>query len=324
MEPRAHFILIGAFTIAVAIGLLAFVIWLGSYAVDQDYHYYDIVFEDPVTGLGSSGAVMFNGIQVGEVQRLNLDPMDPSRVIARIRVFESTPVRADTSATLGYQGFTGLAFIDLEGGEPDSPMIEEISDREIPMIIAETSSLQALLNNSGTFLENISELVNRVTDIFSDENLESIRNMLNSIELTTEEVALHREAIGDSLEGLRMATDNANSMLVKLDNLAGDVSQTWSDNKNQIVADLNAITAETRSATEQANIAIQRLDGILARNEASIDDFAMNGLTSVATTLDDFSQLAKRLEKLASKLESNPGSILSGNIPEVEYSPVTN
>ena len=324
MEPRANFILIGAFTVAAAIGLLSFIIWLGSYAVDQDYSFLDIVFEDPVTGLSNSGAVMFNGIQVGEVQILNLHPEDPSRVVARIRVIEGTPIRADTRATLGYQGFTGLAFIELTGGESDSPMIEDISDELIPVIIAETSSIQALLTNSGTFLENISILVNRVTDIFSDENLSSIRNMLNSIELTTEELALHRSTIGDSLEGLRSATDSANSMLVKLDRLAADIDGTWRSNKDQLIDDIHAITAEARTASEQAGAILVRLDDLVARNESAIDDFATNGLSNVSTTLQDFSQLAKRLEQLASKLETNPGSVLSGNVPEVEYVPAAN
>ena len=321
MEPKANYILIGAFTISVALLFLIFIIWLGGYAVDRDYRQYDVVFEEAVTGLTQSGAVMFNGIQVGDVQRLNVDPNDPARVIVRVRVLEGTPIRADTSATLGYLGFTGLGFIELEGGQPNSPMIEDISDQDIPVIIAETSGLQALLNNTGPLFESVSELVTRVTEVFSDENLENFSGSLSSVEATLEEVALHRASIGDTLEGLRAATDTANSMLGRLDTLASDVGNTWQSNKATWVADLSAITAQANAASAEANATMLRLKELFARNEPSIDEFAQRGLANVTTTLQDFQQLAGRLDALAAKLENNPGSILSGNVPEIEYTP---
>ena len=94
MEPKANFILIGAFTITAVLALFIFVVWLGKFAVDQEFNYYDIIFEEAVTGLSNRGAVMFNGIQVGEVIDMNVDPSNPARVIAHVRIEYGTPIRA--------------------------------------------------------------------------------------------------------------------------------------------------------------------------------------------------------------------------------------
>ncbi len=324
MEPRANFILIGAFTIATALALFFFVIWLGKFAVDQDYNYYDIIFEEAVTGLGNRGAVMFNGIQVGEAIRLNVDPTNPARVIVRVRTAADTPIRADTKAQLGYQGFTGVAFIDMKGGSPNSPMLEDIAQQRVPVIVAETSALQSLLSSGGTVFENINDLLVRVNRIISDDNVERINNVLGNIELTSEELALHRSAIGDSLDGLRVAMDSANATLERVDDISADFESYWDNHGQQFGNDLLTISEDAREAVTQARAVVQRLDGIFNRNEAALDEFAQDGLGQIAPTLQDFRLLVNRLESVARNFENNPSGFLLGDEQTVEFEPQTN
>jgi phospholipid/cholesterol/gamma-HCH transport system substrate-binding protein len=115
METRAHHVLIGAFTIGVFLLALGFVLWMSKSGADRRYNEYEIVFTEAVTGLSVGGLVQYNGIKVGEVSALRLAPDDPRKVIARVRLDASAPVRQDTRAKLGLQGVTGLAFIQLSG-----------------------------------------------------------------------------------------------------------------------------------------------------------------------------------------------------------------
>ncbi|MEP7042966.1 MAG: MlaD family protein, partial [Dokdonella sp.] len=121
METRAHHVLIGAFTIGVFLLALVFVLWMSKSSVDRKFNDYEIDFSEAVTGLSTGGLVQYNGIKVGEVTQLRLAPDDPRKVIARVRLDASAPVREDTRAKLGLQGVTGLAFIQLSGGAPGSP-----------------------------------------------------------------------------------------------------------------------------------------------------------------------------------------------------------
>lgn len=100
METRAHHVLIGLFTVIVVIAALAFGVWLAKARSAQEWNYYDVVFNEAVTGLSKGGGVQYNGIRLGDVNQLRLDPEDPRRVLARIRVSGDTPLRKDTHAKL--------------------------------------------------------------------------------------------------------------------------------------------------------------------------------------------------------------------------------
>src|SRR5512146_3439170 len=115
METRAHHVLIGLFTIIVSLLGVLFALWAANYAANRDWDEYEVVFTEAVTGLGTGGIVQYNGINVGEVRRLSLDPKDPRKVVARIRLTAGTPVKIDTKAKLAFIGLTGVAQIQLSG-----------------------------------------------------------------------------------------------------------------------------------------------------------------------------------------------------------------
>jgi len=73
-----------------------------------------------VSGLTTGSTVSFNGIRVGQVSGLKIDPDRPNRIIATIAVDQSTPMRTDTKASLAFQGLTGVATIELSGGSADA------------------------------------------------------------------------------------------------------------------------------------------------------------------------------------------------------------
>src|SRR5690606_17286853 len=96
METRAHHLLIGSFAILAFLIGLGFVLWLSKTGAEREFRHYDVVFTEAVTGLSKGGLVQYNGIKVGEVSRLSLDPRDPRKVIARVRLEGGTPVKQDT------------------------------------------------------------------------------------------------------------------------------------------------------------------------------------------------------------------------------------
>ncbi|MHB8310635.1 MAG: MlaD family protein, partial [Metallibacterium sp.] len=184
METRAHHVLIGAFTLAVLLGALLFVLWLGKSSVDHAYAYYDVVFNESVTGLSNGGMVQYNGIKVGQVADLKLDPHDPRKVIARIQVAGDTPVKLDTGAKLGLLGLTGVAFIQLTGGSPDSPRLRG-HDGHIPVIVAQNSELSKLLNSGEDIATNVNEVLQRLQELLSAQNVQRLVSTLQHLDETT-------------------------------------------------------------------------------------------------------------------------------------------
>jgi phospholipid/cholesterol/gamma-HCH transport system substrate-binding protein len=107
METHARFFLIGVFSLLVSAGLIVFVLWLGKLHLDRDYQDYEIRFRESVTGLSVGGIVQYQGVQIGEVRKLRLDPRDPREVRVLVRVAAASPVKTDTQAQLSYTGLTG-------------------------------------------------------------------------------------------------------------------------------------------------------------------------------------------------------------------------
>ena len=91
METRAHHVVIGLFTLIVVSAALLFCLWLTNSGSDRQFRLYDIVFNEPVSGLSQGSTVQYSGIRVGEVTQLRLDRDNPNKVWARIRVSASTP-----------------------------------------------------------------------------------------------------------------------------------------------------------------------------------------------------------------------------------------
>src|SRR5215210_4905705 len=109
METRANYLLIGVFTLAVLVAGFGFVYWFSRTGVEGEKMAYRVVFDGSISGLRTGGSVLFNGIKVGEVSDLKLNPRDPRQAVASIGIDRNIPVRSDTRASLEYQGLTGIA-----------------------------------------------------------------------------------------------------------------------------------------------------------------------------------------------------------------------
>ena len=123
METRAHHVLIGLFSVIVIGAALLFGLWLAKSGSEGKFNYYDIVFNEAVSGLPrAAGAV-----QRDQGRRRGLPPPrseGPAQVWARIRVVASAPIKQDTTAKLALTGITGTSIIQLSSGTPASPMLE--------------------------------------------------------------------------------------------------------------------------------------------------------------------------------------------------------
>lgn len=203
METRANYVLIGAFTLSVIVGIFAFVWWFQRLGTGEAKAQYEIYFDGPVSGLRTGATVNFNGIRVGEVRSLALLPDVPRAVIAIVEVARSTPIRTDTKVTLEYQGLTGVATVALTGGDPKASMLMERKkgDRP-PRLVAEptTDAFQA----AAKLMQRLDKLVEaneqRLTAIMKD--LSEVSRVLAA---RSNDTLLEVQAAADSI---RKAADN--------------------------------------------------------------------------------------------------------------------
>ena len=306
METKAHHVLIGAFTLVVIAAAVVFALWLARTSVNRQYHYYDIVFMESVTGLSKGGAVQYNGIQVGEVSQLKLDPRDPRKVIARIRVASDTPVKIDTHAKLGLLGLTGVAFIQLTGGKPDSPLLLPTPDNPVPKIQSESSALSQLLNSGADIVTTLNGILAKADSLLSQENIDRINRTLAHLDQTMGAVADERDDIRTLLQQATAASKELNETLHSTNALVNNQGKATLDSARAALASLQH-TSET-------------LDKLLAENRGSLQS-GLEGVSQLGPALRELRGTLRDIRGLTQKLQGNPAGYLLGRDKPKEFDP---
>jgi phospholipid/cholesterol/gamma-HCH transport system substrate-binding protein len=158
MEIRAHYTLIGGFVLAFAFGMFGFIYWLQNTSGLGQEAVYQIQFEQPVSGLTVGQGVLFNGIRVGAITDLKLDPQEPKRLTVTIAVVPATPIRADTQVDVTYQGLTGAPAIALKGGSASSPRLATQNDH--PAVLTAAAGVgQNLTESARGTLQHVDQLI---------------------------------------------------------------------------------------------------------------------------------------------------------------------
>jgi phospholipid/cholesterol/gamma-HCH transport system substrate-binding protein len=312
METRAHHILIGLFTVLIVIGGLLFGIWLAKAHSEKEWNYYDVVFNEAVTGLSRGSAVQYNGIRLGDVNQLRLDPNDPRRVLARIRVTGDTPLRTDTHAKLALTGVTGVAIIQLSGGSPGSPLLVG-HDGEVPIINADTSPLAKLLTNGEDLITNISQAAARANELLSPANVHRIENTLDHLDKTTGVIADEREDIRSLIKQLAVATQQANETLAE--------SKALVHNANGLVEGQGKATLESaQRAMASLEHSMASVDRLLNDNSDALNGGAAS-LGDLGPALRELRDTLSSLRSITRRLDENPSGYLFGREKTKEFTP---
>ena len=197
METRAPFALIGLFVLAAFGAAFGFVFWLHNTGGLGERTVYRVRFENTVSGLLTGAAVLFNGIRVGEVTDLELNPDNPREVIATITVAAATPVRADTQAGLEFQGLTGVSVISLQGGDPGAAALSAAKDGA-PVLAADPSAGQSMTEAARQALRRLDTLLG--------DNSDNLKSSIANLNTFTGVLARNSDRVDAILSGLEHMT----------------------------------------------------------------------------------------------------------------------
>jgi phospholipid/cholesterol/gamma-HCH transport system substrate-binding protein len=307
METRANYVLIGAFTLVVSIALLLFGLWAAKYSSERSWQRYMIVFDEAVTGLSVGSPVQYNGISVGSIEKLSLDPQDPRRVVAIIRADASTPIKSDTRAKLAITSLTGPAIIQLSGGTPGAPMLAAVDQRDPPVIQTTPSALQNITDTANRIVE-------RLDQVLSDQNVAHIATTLENLDRISGTLASQDQGMEALLVSARDAARSLDATLQTTNATMQRVDQN-------LVRELPGLIEKLDSTLARLDSAAGNADGILSENRAAINSFANDGLAQLGPTLTELRGLIRDLRQISDRLENNPSRYLLGRDAPKEYEP---
>ncbi|MGH6839353.1 MAG: MlaD family protein [Methylocella sp.] len=305
METRANYALIGVFTLAVVAAAFGFVIWFSGAEKPGGRKTYKIVFTGSVSGLSDGGAVLFNGVRVGAVTKIDLLPQDPSSVDALIDVDAKVPVRTDTKARLEYTGFTGVASVALTGGAPDARPLAT-SPQHPGVIVAERSEFQDLVATARQVANQASDFFTK-TNRLIDDNSASITATVKNAEKFSDALAANSDGIKDFMGAIADFGKSIKPLTAKLEGLAGDADKV--------------VRGEVAEAAKAIKKAADDLDSRTKAIAANINRFSGSGLREYEALAVDGRKTLEQFNQAVRSLENNPQQFLFGKSPQIpEYS----
>lgn len=322
METHARYLLVGVFSLLATIGLLVFALWLGKLQLDREYQEYDVRFRESVAGLSVGSIVQYQGIQVGEVRRLSLNPDDPAEVIARVRITANTPVKTDTRAKLSYTGLTGVAVIEFFGGTAAARLLVDAVDDLVPMIESEPSALSRLMSEGSGAVLSAQEVLARISDVLSDANVQRVSNLLANLEDVSGAVREDYPDLREAMADLRGVQARLESAVTRADELLAQVQAGIAPR-----GDTNGegdLFAEARTALSDIQSAAVQLEAFSASGERTVSGIDAVAREDLVATLRALQQATENLARITRRFDQGPGDYLLGRDSLPEYAPESN
>jgi len=294
MENKAHAMAAGLFVLAVAALLLVLAGWLTRDTGARDP--YEISTRESVSGLQPQATVRYRGVEVGKVDDIGFDPKLQGSVLIKLEVDRNAPVTKDTFATLGYQGVTGLAFVQLDDeGHPAAKMQAE--DGHPPRIPLRPGLLQKLSQKGEALLDQADTALAKVNQLLGDAN---------------------QKRMSAALDNLGTAAASVSQLSQRLD---GTV-QTRLD---PALAEAKTTLQSVRTSSDEFGRTAKRInapDGPidrLAQGSQSLshaaDTFNSATLPRINRVTEETGRAVRLLGRTASNIGDNPQSLIYGNGP---------
>jgi len=296
MENRAHAILAGLFVLLLGIAAVVSLWWFsGAREATRDI---ELVSQGNVTGLNLQAAVRFRGISAGRVEQITIDPEDPRNILVRISLRQDLPVTHGTTASLGYQGVTGLAFVQLEDrGQDLRPLTA--APGEVPRIRLAASFMDELSNIAVSAMEQFKTVAAQVQRLFADENVARMSQTLQRFE--------------SAAKGMDDTFREAPAMIAS-------IRQTFTPENRQRISEA---LAKLEQASGEAAPALAEFKGLLVQlrqtsehiDQAAVaagNDLLNGSLPHLNTLMKELTVTSKRLTRLIEEVDASPQMLLLG------------
>ena len=304
--------MVGTFVLLLGAILIVAVLWLASGGnLQKKYDLYLAILEESVAGLNLNAPVKYNGVDVGKVQSIQLDPVNPERVQLIFAIERGTPIKVDTVAVLKTQGLTGIAYVELDGGAKNAAPLVATGQQKYPVIQTKPSLSTRLENILTTVLAKLDNTSSNIDSLLSRENQEAFKSILADIAIVSKTIASRKAEIDAGIANAARAADNTARATQKL-NPIGDKIEPVIDQLNITIAQINRSAVAIEKAGNEAAIASTSAGKTVTSVGANIERYSTETLPEVQRLLAELNELSTSLKRLIEQTERDPASLLRG------------
>ncbi len=305
MENKAHALAAGAFVAVVAALLLALAAWLTRDSSQRDT--YEISTRETLTGLQAQAPVRLRGVDVGKVTAIGFDPQAQGNVLVRLAIDRSAPLTRETFATLGYQGVTGLSFVQLDDAGRAAPRLAPEGGQP-PRIPLRPGLASRLTDRGEVILGQVEQAVTRINDLLADPTPQRVAGTLEQVGQAARDVSLLATRMSTTLEAqLGPGRVSIPDFVHNADRAVGSLRET-SDQARAALSELG-VTAGRLNA--QGGPLDRLVEGADALSQAA-QGFNASTLPRLNRVADEASRAARQLQRAATSINENPQSLIFG------------
>lgn len=278
--------------------LIAGILWIASGGINhKKYDTYLAIENESVAGLSVNALVKYNGVDVGRVNAISLDKENQQRVNLELSIAHGTLIKQDTMATLKTQGLTGIAYVELSGGNPNSPILVATDGApypEIKTIPSLSTRLESLLSNVVARLDHLSSSFDGIN---SPENIKAFSSALSDIAAVTHTIALRKDTLDAGMKSAASTFANMDRASVKLAPLLDEIEK--STKAVQLMA------KDTAIAGRDVGSSAKLLGG-------DAHHFIAETTPELRSLIAQLNVLLASLRRLSEQAERNPAGLIAG------------
>ena len=295
--------------------LIFAVLWLASGGtLQKKYDLYLAVLEESVAGLNLNAPVKYNGVDVGKVQSIQLDPSNPQLVQLIFAIERGTPIKVDTVAVLKTQGLTGIAYVELDGGAKNAAPLIITEGQKYPVIQTKPSLSTRLENILTTVLAKLDATSSNIDSLLSRENQQAFKTALADIAVVAKTIAARKSEIDAGIVNVARTADNTARATQKLNPLM-DKMQPVVDQLSVTITQINKSALAIEKAGNEAAVASNSAGKTVESVGANIERYSAETLPEVQRLLIELNDLSVSLKRLVEQTERDPASLLRGRSP---------
>jgi phospholipid/cholesterol/gamma-HCH transport system substrate-binding protein len=306
METRAHYVAVGAFVLAVIfLGFVA-VLWLGRAEFAQDTKRYYIYFRGSVAGLSKGSQVQYNGIPVGRVIDIRVDPGNLEQIQVTVEIDTSiVNIKSDAQAFLEANILNGIATVQIRGGTQEASELVPRSGHKYAVITAGRSELEEVKASLPELVADLKAVAHRLNDVLDEENRKAVSDTLQNVRSITGALVEPSREVGE-------VVNNANRAVVELRSLFRNLDQSYTE-KGGLKDQLSQTLGDADRLAKNLTDASRQLQGLIQENRSGIRDFTHNTLNQLGDLVTDLQRFVAGMTRFASELERNPPKLLFGD-----------
>lgn len=297
MENRSHALMTGLFTIALLVATVLIGLWFNRDKTELVP--YEIVTTQSIPGLNPQATVRYRGLEIGRVDEIIFDPRVTGQILIRLSVDKSSPITSTTYATLGYQGVTGIAFIQLDDERTGSPRMATGGERtaRIPL---RPGLLDQLEDRGLAILEKAEKVTASLDELLSDENRGKIIGAFESVDRAAEAYATIPQRLDPVIDRLPALMGKVDRSMDSIDTLANSAT-SMTRNYDQLATRLQAPDGP-----------IERLNTTIGALGAATSELELETLPHVVRMTDEARASLRAVRRTANSFSDRPQSILFG------------